>query len=213
MRSIHRSGVFWAVGLAFCSAASAGTITFEGVGLTDGAVVPVGAYAGLGIAINGATSFLAASAGGSIPFLNMPSADTAITATAVNGNIFIDAPGGFTGSVSVFYSANGSFNHVTVFAGLDGAGGSLGTSANFVDNRSTCNPAGGNPGDPGCWTLATVNFAGTGQSIQLPTNAGSFYFDNVTLTLNAVATPEPATSALVGGLLVVGMALARRLRS
>jgi hypothetical protein len=182
--------------------AHAALFTFEG--LADNTAVPSGFYSASRItSITGATSFIASTAGGSVPFANMPSANTAILAGAT-GAIF-NIPGGFTSSATVLYSANGSFNAVQVFAGLDGTGTLLGSSATFVDNRSTCN-AGANPGDPGCWTLATITWSGSAQSIKLPGNAGTFYYDNLTLNVTAAGVPEPSTAALVGSVLLLGIA-------
>lgn len=188
--------------LFFAPSARATVFTFEG--LADNTAVPSNFYSAQGITgITGATSFVAATAGGSVPFANMPSPNTAIL--AANGGVFIDAAGGFTSSATVFYSANGSFNQVQVFAGLDGTGGVLGSSTTLSDNRSTCN-AGANPGDPGCWTLATVTWSGTAMSIKLPGNAGTFYYDDLTLNVNAPAVPEPATAGMVGAALLAALA-------
>jgi hypothetical protein len=195
--------------LLFCLAVLAGlpagatTFTFEG--LVDSTAVPSGFYSASGISsISGATSFVATSAGGSVPFGNMPSANTAIQASAA-GAIF-NVPGGFTSSATVWYSANGSFNRVDVYSGLD-ATGLLASSASFVDNRSNCH-AGANPGDPGCWTLATVTWSGSAQSIRLGGNAGTFYFDNLVLNVTDTAVPEPGTAGLMM-LALAGLGLAR----
>jgi hypothetical protein len=111
--------------LLFCLAVLAGlpawasTFTFEG--LADNTAVPSGFYSASGISsISGATSFVATSAGGSVPFSNMPSANTAIQASTA-GAVF-NVPGGFTSSATVWYSANGSFNDVDVYAGLNATG-------------------------------------------------------------------------------------------
>ena len=194
--------------LVLAGSAKATLVTFEG--LADNTVVPGGALSAFGVTnISGATSFIAISAGGSIPFANMPSPNTAIQADS-NGAV-LDIAGGFTGSVTVFYSANGSFNEVRVYSGAGATGTLLGSSATLVDNISRCG-AGVNPGDPACWTLATVTFAGTGQSIRLPGFAGTFYYDNLTFTAAASPAPEPMMGGLAGAALLAGSIL-RRLRS
>lgn len=193
--------------------AGAAVITFEG--LADNTAVPSGFYSGIGISsITGATSFIASASGGSVPFANMPSPTTAILAASPGGAVF-NVPGGFTSSATVLYAADGSFNAVQVFAGLDGTGTLLGSSTTLADNMSGCN-AGANPGDPGCWTLRTVTWAGTALSIKLPGNASTFYYDDLTLNITSVGgVPEPASVAtvaigLLGGLLWRRRALRRQ---
>jgi hypothetical protein len=198
-----------AVVFSVASPAIAATFTFEG--LADNAAVPSAFYAGQGIsAISGANSFIASASGGSVPFANMPSPTTAILADSV-GAIF-NVPGGFTSSATVLYAANGSFNTVQVFEGLNGTGTLLGSSTTLADNMSNCN-SGANPGDPGCWTLRTVTWAGTAQSIKLPGFASTFYYDNLTLNINEVTgVPEPASIATVAIGLLSGLVWRRLLR-
>ena len=198
------------VALSVAAPAMATVFTFEG--LADNTAVPSAFYSAQGISsITGATSFIASTAGGTVPFANMPSPNTAIVAGS-SGAVF-NLPGGFTSSASVLYAANGSFNTVQVFSGLNATGTLLGSSTTLADNMSNCS-AGANPGDPGCWGLRTVTWSGTAQSIRLPGNAGTFYYDNLTLNVNEVTgVPEPASVATVAIGLLNGLIWRRRMLS
>ena len=139
-------------------------------------------------------------------FSNAPTPGTVMFAP--DSAAFMNVAGGFTVSVSLYYSSDvAASNAINIYSGLNGAGDLLG-SLSLNNNAQTgctdtsfCN-----------FELSTVTFSGTGKSIRFDGAAGHTAFDNVTFDNAAVApVPEPTTYALMMlGLAGIGLVARRR---
>jgi hypothetical protein len=134
-------------------------------------------------------------------YSNAPTPGTIMT--AVGGAASLNAPTGFGGTASFYYSSSDNAS-VSIYSGLNGSGTLLGSFALAANSQNGCADT------PFChWDLASLNFSGIAQSIQFGSAANLAGFDNVTVS----TVPLPAAGWLLlsalGGLGVV----ARRKRT
>lgn len=118
-------------------------------------------------------------------FSNAPSPGSILA--PVGANAALNAPIGFAGEASFFYSASADTS-VSIFSGLNGEGTLLGTFTLLANAQTGCSDT------AFCnWALASVSFAGVAQSIQFGSAAGVAGFDNVTIA----PVPLPAAAWLL----------------
>ncbi len=139
-----------------------------------------GAGANLGVNFSLPALALANDGTGSGPngefFSNAPTPGTVMFATDVA--TYMNVAAGFVGAVNFYYSSAGGSTTVNVYSGLNGSGSLLG-SISFGENSTNAAPF-------DTWSLASVAFGGTGQSISFGDNVNVAY-DNV--SVNAVPLP------------------------
>jgi hypothetical protein len=158
-----------------------------------------------------ALALIDSDAGGTGNFGHEPSADTAmyfLTNTAV-----LNVAAGFDTGFSFFYTAVFNPSAVNVYSGLNKTGSLLATI-----NLPITPQDGGDPnGNFSPFVPIGVLFAGVAQSIDFGGTANQVAFDNITFgsatppSGNGSPVPEPSTYGLVGALVLIGIAGARRL--
>jgi hypothetical protein len=135
-------------------------------------------------------------------YSNAPS--SAAVMGAVGADAAMNVASGFTGTVSLYYSAVADTT-VSVYSGLNGTGANLGTFTLAANTQSCTDPV-------AChWDLASLNLSDVAKSIQFgsswATDTGSVaYFDNVTVA----PVPLPAAGWLLFSALGGFGAFARR---
>lgn len=142
-------------------------------------------------------------------------------ATSQRGALYFPSAGasmnvaaGFSNGFSGVYSnPNGSATTVSIFAGLNGTGALLGTSALGATGYGACDNSisGGATYCP--FNTFSLAFAGTAKSVVFGGTVNQQVFDDFTFgsTIVGGAVPEPASWALmIGGFGLAGAAMRRR---
>lgn len=194
-------------------------LTFEGIGDAS----PVGDFYNGGSGANYGVQFSAnarglvdSDAGGTGDFANEPSGDTVLNFGP--GYQILDLVSGFTTGFSFFYSSASALS-VTVYNGMDGSGGVLGTL--FLLGQYNGNNCAGDPTGSFCnWTAAGLAFAGTARSIVFNATGSTSAFDDVTFGsvvpggTTTTTVPEPPTPVMLAlGLTGLGFVARRRRKS
>jgi len=182
-------------GLMSAAPAFALTLDFEGI---DSYSSVADYYAGQGVEFGGdALAFTYDESG---PFFSNNPSGTSVM-SAVFDDAAMNVANGFVGSVSFYYSSVED-TAIGVYSGLNGTGTLLGTidlaanATNGCSDTGFCN-----------WTLATLNFAGTAQSVGFGSTANIAAFDNVSIS----PVPEPSQAIMLAlGLSVIGLRMGRR---
>ena len=162
----------------------------------------------------GALGIVDLESGGSGPFSNAPSGDSAMTLSGYywwpdSGRSVLNVEDGFLNSLSFSYSVSATA-WVKVWSDYNGTGnllGSLDLLANYSDgcnggyNNRYCN-----------WDLATLGLTGTAFSIEFTGTPFRAYFDNITFDIVDVsAVPIPAAIWFFGPALVILGIVRRRI--